>query len=68
MHLFSQGGIKEGSERRAGYLGTQTDVDKIAVGSVFAKYPGCTETWCRAAGVLSSQCNRLPPLLHGSTV
>lgn len=39
MHLFSQGSLTEGSERRAGNVGTQTDVDKSAVSYVLAEYP-----------------------------
>ena len=39
MHLFSQGSLREGSERRAGDLGTQTDVDKSAVNYVLEEYP-----------------------------
>ena len=39
MHLFSQGSLREESGRRAGDLGTQTDVDKSAVSFVLAEYP-----------------------------
>lgn len=61
MHLFSQGSLREESGRRAGDLGTQTDVDKSAVSFVLAEYPRGTE-------VLSSKCNRPCPLLHGIVV
>lgn len=68
MHLFSQGSLREESGRRAGDLGTQTDVDKSAVSFVLAEYPRGTEVRCRGAGLLSSKCNWPCPLLHGIVV